>query len=170
MTASRLLELHSLVSAGTPSESSMEGCFRKTDEIRVVDPSDGERLHVPPHFEELPQRVEHICKFANGSEDDRPFVHPVVRAILLHFMIGYDHPFEDGNGRTTRAVFYWSMLRSGYWLTEFLSISRILKMAPAQYARPICSPRRTPGTRPTSFSINWKPSGKPSPDFTTTWP
>jgi Fic family protein len=135
VTVSRILELHSLVSSDTLSESSAEGCFRKTDEIRVVDPADGELLHIPPHFEELPERIERICKFANGSEDDRPFVHPVVRAILIHFMIGYDHPFEDGNGRTARAMFYWSMLRSGYWLTEFISISRILKMAPAQYAR-----------------------------------
>jgi Fic family protein len=59
----------------------------------------------------------------------------VLRAITIHFMIGYDHPFEDGNGRTARALFYWSMLQQGYWLTEFLVISEILKKAPARYAR-----------------------------------
>jgi Fic family protein len=32
-------------------------------------------------------------------------------------------------------LFYWSMLRHGYWLTEFLTISNILKKAPAQYGR-----------------------------------
>lgn len=50
-------------------------------------------------------------------------------------MMGYDHYFEDGNGRTARALFYWSMLREGFWLTEFLTISKILKKAHAQYAR-----------------------------------
>jgi Fic family protein len=135
VTVARLLELHSLVSEGTLPESSLEGQFRKSDEIRVVDPTDGTVLHQPSRFAELPERMERICQFANASENDRPFVHPVIRAILLHFMIGYDHPFEDGNGRTARALFYWSMLRSGYWLTEFLSISRILRMAPARYAR-----------------------------------
>lgn len=135
VTVPRLLELHALVSAGTLAESSLEGCFRKSNEIRVVDPADGKTLHDPPHFEELPDRMERLCTFANAFEDDRPFVHPVLRAILLHFMIGYDHPFEDGNGRTARALFYWSMLRSGYWLTEFLSISKVLKSAPAQYGR-----------------------------------
>jgi Fic family protein len=49
--------------------------------------------------------------------------------------MGYDHPFCDGNGRTARALFYWSMLRSGFWMAEYLSISRILKQAPAQYMR-----------------------------------
>ena len=62
---------------------------------------------------------------------------PVLRATLpaIHFMVGYDHYFEDGNGRTARAFFYWSMLRHGYWLAEFLSISRVLRAAPARYAR-----------------------------------
>jgi Fic family protein len=50
-------------------------------------------------------------------------------------MLSYDHPFEDGNGRTARALFYWSMLNQGYWLTEFLTISKILKSAPSRYAR-----------------------------------
>jgi Fic family protein len=41
----------------------------------------------------------------------------------------------DGNGRTARALFYWSMLRSGYWLFEFISISNILRKAPIKYGR-----------------------------------
>ena len=58
-------------------------------------------------------RMERLLAFANTS-DDADFVHPVVRAILLHFMIGYEHPFVDGNGRTARALFYWMMAKSGY--------------------------------------------------------
>jgi Fic family protein len=49
-------------------------------------------------------------------------------------MMGYDHYFADGNGRTARAIFYWSMLNQDYWLTEYITISRILKQAPSQYA------------------------------------
>ena len=50
-------------------------------------------------------------------------------------MMGWIHPFVDGNGRTARALFYWSMAKSGYWLIEFTSISRVIKKAPAQYAK-----------------------------------
>jgi Fic family protein len=75
-----------------------------------------------------------MCAFANGETPDH-FVHPAVRAILLHFWLAYDHPFVDGNGRTARALFYWAMLRSGYWLFEFISISHILRKAPAKYGR-----------------------------------
>ncbi len=135
MTVERLLELHGLIAEGTLREASKEGRLRTGDDIRVVDTSDGAVLHQPPRHEELRERMEKLCAFANASENERPFVHPVIRAILLHFMLGYDHPFEDGNGRTARALFYWSMLRSGYWLTEFLTISRVLKEAPARYGR-----------------------------------
>ena len=44
-----------------------------------------------------------------------------------------DHPFQDGNGRAARALFYWSMLRHDYWMFEFTSISRFLAKAPARY-------------------------------------
>jgi Fic family protein len=78
-----------------------------------------------------------MCEFANEYADESApeFIHPVIRAILLHFWLAYDHPFEDGNGRTARALFYWAMRTQGYWLTEYLSISRILRNAPSKYTR-----------------------------------
>lgn len=131
----RIFELHSLITEGTLDDPKDAGCLRKTNDIHVADVRDGTILHQPPHYEELPKRLERLCEFANANEDTKPFVHPVVRAILLHFMIGYDHPFVDGNGRTARALFYWAMARNGYWLMKFLSISHFLRKAPAQYVR-----------------------------------
>jgi Fic family protein len=43
-------------------------------------------------------------------------------------MIGYDHPFFDGNGRTARALFYWVMAKEGFWLMEHVSISTSIKL------------------------------------------
>lgn len=100
----------------------------------MVDNRDGTLLHQPPSFKELPERLERLCNFANADPDSSPFVHPIVRAILLHFMIGYDHPFSDGNGRTARTLFYWST-RSGYGLMEFVSISSFLRSAIRQYVQ-----------------------------------
>lgn len=135
MTPPRIMEIHRLVTEGTLTDPADAGRYRQSNDIRVYDRDNNETLHVPPNCAELPERMARLCAFANGSEADRPFIHPVLRAILLHFMIGYDHPFVDGNGRTARALFYWSMLRSGYWLAEFISISHILRKAPAQYGR-----------------------------------
>ena len=94
---------------------------------------EGNVFHEPPEARELPKRLENMCDFANGRTPDY-FVHPVLRAIILHFWLAYDHPFVDGNGRTARALFYWSMLRQGYTLFEFVSISQILLRAPGRYA------------------------------------
>ena len=133
ITPDRVLELHRRITEGMLEDPADAGRLRKTDDIRVVNNDDDSILHQPPKATELPERLERLCAFANAPEASRPFVHPVLRAILLHFMIGYDHPFVDGNGRTARALFYWSMLRSGYWLSEFISISSVLRKAPAQY-------------------------------------
>ncbi len=76
-----------------------------------------------------------LCDFANEPVDCERFIQPVIRAILLRFWPAYDHPFEDGNGRTARALFTWSMRTHGYRLVEYLSISGTLADAPAQYGR-----------------------------------
>ena len=130
-----LLELQRILTEGTQDDAGVVGRFRlKSDDVVIVDQRDGTVLHTPPDASELDARMERLLAFANAS-DDADFVHPVVRAILLHFMIGYEHPFVDGNGRTARAIFYWMMAKSGYWMTEFLSISTIIRKSPAQYAR-----------------------------------
>jgi Fic family protein len=95
----------------------------------------GNRIHLPPPAEQLPERMRQLCDFANAKDDGEPFVHPVLRAILLHFWHAYDHPFEDGNGRTARILFFWLMRVRGYWLAEYLPISRLIRNAPARYAK-----------------------------------
>lgn len=134
IVASRVLELQTILTGGTLDEPDAAGRFRRDDENIVVSDEMGELLHRPPGASELPGRLARLCDFANGGGTTE-FMHPVVRAILVHFALAYDHPFVDGNGRTARALFYWVMAREGYWLCEYVSISRILKKARAQYAR-----------------------------------
>ena len=134
LTPELIFELHRRVTDGTLEKPDASGRFRRADEsIKVVDEIEGTVYHEPPAAEELPARLEAMCAFANGAAPDY-FVHPVVRAILLHFWLAYDHPFWDGNGRTARALFYWCMLRHDYPLFEFISISQILLRAPVKYA------------------------------------
>ncbi|MGO1074736.1 Fic family protein [Inquilinus sp. CA228] len=137
LTPAIIFELHRIVTEGTLDDPAMAGRLRRgSDRVVVEDPRDGELLHVPPDAGTLPSRLETLCTFANDlNPPPDQFLHPVVRAIVLHFMIGYDHPFVDGNGRTARALFYWSMLRQKYWLMEFISISGIIRRSPVQYAK-----------------------------------
>lgn len=136
LTPDRVLQLHRVVTDGTLDNPDAAGRLQRPDEdrVRVFDRATGELRHLPPPAEQLAARLEAMCTFANDQPTEG-FLHPVIRSILLHFWLAYDHPFEDGNGRTARAIFYWSMLKHGYWLTEFLTISTILNRAPGKYHR-----------------------------------
>lgn len=137
LTPQAVLELQRILTDGTLDNPDAAGRLQRPDEERVsvVDGTTGEVLHVPPPAEQLPVRLARLCDFANERESAEGFLHPVIRGLILHFWLAYDHPFEDGNGRTARALFYWYMRTRGYWLIEYLSISRILRKAPAKYAR-----------------------------------
>jgi Fic family protein len=146
LTPAFLIEIQKQLTEGAIDKADASGRFRRPEEnVRVWDDEDQQVLHVPPPAAEIPARVEALCRFANekdGMEDTSRFVHPAVRAMLLHFWLAYDHPFVDGNGRTARALFYWSMLRSGYWLVEYLTISSIIRQQPKQYARAFLNTER----------------------------
>ena len=134
LTPELIYELHRIVCKNTLDNPDAVGKLRTSDDIYIGDDRDATKLHIPPKSKELKNRIESICSFAN-MDHATTFVHPVIRAIILHFLLAYDHPFEDGNGRTARALFYWSMLKQGYWTMEFISISRILKSAPSKYTK-----------------------------------
>lgn len=128
------LHVHSLVTNNTLSDRSDEGFLRDTNDVKVVDAINGEIVHIPPDKSELNELLKDLFKFFN-EDDPNLFVHPILKACILHFMIGFIHPFVDGNGRTSRAVFYWYLLKKEYWLIEYLSISRLILRAKTQYAR-----------------------------------
>lgn len=132
LTPEMVLNVHRLVSENALDVVDGAGRLRRQDERIDIADTDGQVLHDPPSAEELPQRLQAMCDFANAKTPDY-FIHPVIRGIILHFWLAYDHPFVDGNGRTARALFYWQMLHAGYWLFEFVSISQILRKAPVQY-------------------------------------
>ncbi len=136
LTKERVFEIHRLITQGTLDDSSAAGRFRNDMDGRICvqDRLTGEIQHQPPAPDTLDQRLQVLCDFANGT-GTQGFVHPVLRAIIVHFILAYDHPFVDGNGRTARALFYWTMLHHGYWLFEFITISPILKKSPGKYAK-----------------------------------
>lgn len=129
-----LLYIHQLISKNTLENKDDEGAFRKSNDVYVVNHIESEVVHTPPDFHEVPEIINQICEFFN-NDDDKFFIHPVIKGIILHFIIGYIHPFVDGNGRTARALFYWYLLSKGYWLTEYLSISRLIIKSKNQYEK-----------------------------------
>ena len=129
-----LLSIHRLIAYKTLSDSSDEGALRRDDRICVMNDITGEIVHTPPLATDLEPLLLDLCRFANDDETG-PFIHPIIKGIIIHFILAYVHPFVDGNGRTSRSLFYWYLLKKGYWLTEFLSISRIIYKSKNQYEK-----------------------------------
>ncbi len=132
LTPEILLEIQKKVTKDTLEEHNDEGAFRDNNEIVVGYNNIHEIIaHIPPDYKEVPHLIEELCKFANN--DSGGFIHPIIKGIILHFLIGYIHPFNDGNGRTARSIFYWYILSQGYWLFEYMSLSRRIVHSRKEY-------------------------------------
>ena len=137
LTRELILEVQRIVTAGTIEEKYI-GKFRTDNDVVVADSTTGLVYHNPPDFNEIDGFIEDFCTFANdnklpGKEETGAFIHPVIKGILLHYLMGYYHPFNDGNGRTARTIFYWFVLSRGYWLFEYLPVSRIILKSRKNY-------------------------------------
>ena len=134
LTEELLLTIHRLMTEKTLDNPEDAGRFRTNDKVVVADMVEGDIIYTPPSFQEIPEFIESLCDFFN-NDNPHTFIHPIIRGIIVHFMLAFMHPFVDGNGRTARALFYWYMLKEGYKLTEYMSISRVIAKSKANYEK-----------------------------------
>lgn len=131
MSRELLLEMHQLLTTNTMPEDEI-GRFRDDDDGITVG-STTITTHVPPPEAFLDKALDDLISYANDNSEEN-FIHPVIKAIFLHFWIGYLHPFTDGNGRVARALFYWLLLKNNYWLATYIPISTVIKRSAIQYS------------------------------------
>lgn len=129
LTPEIIKDIHRIVTDGT-LDSKYSGVFRDNDDVVVQNPLTGDVYHQPVPREEIEESIQQLCDFIN---DDSEFMHPVIKGIILHYVIAYVHPFEDGNGRVARTLFYWYELRSGYRIMEYLALSKYIKAHKGKY-------------------------------------
>ena len=134
LTEEGLLYIHKLMTEKTLDNPDDAGRFRTNDNVVVADMVEGDVVYTPPTFEDIPEFVADLCDFFN-NDNPRTFIHPIIKGIIIHFMLAYMHPFVDGNGRTARALFYWYMLKENYKLTEYMSISRVIAKSKTSYEK-----------------------------------
>lgn len=130
-----LLEIQRRITKDTLDDPRDSGRFRKNeDDIVVSDGLTGEIVFTPPTEKEMRAQLAALIAYANKFESaENDFIHPVIKATVLHFWLSYLHPFPDGNGRTARALFYWYLMKRGYWLFQYLSVSRVIKASRKRY-------------------------------------
>lgn len=135
LTPALIMQVHAMMTEGALDIEDAAGRFRTQEENIVVgDGITGETVHTPPEAACLPEFIDRLCVFFN-DKSPAVFIHPIIRGVIIHFLMGYYHPFADGNGRTARALFYWHMMRNDYWLVQYLSISRIIRGSKKAYEK-----------------------------------
>ncbi len=121
-----LMEMHSLLTEKTlDSEKEVPRLREKGEEMYILDRIEGVIYHKAPDMKFVAKELDRLVRFANN--EDGEFLHPVIKASMLHFWMGYLHPFTDGNGRLARLLFYWCLLRHGYWAFSYLPIAAKIK-------------------------------------------
>ena len=134
LTPELVLHIHQLMTEKTLDNQEDAGRLRTNDNVVVENGITHEIVHRPPTYKVLPEFINDLCDYFNET-DAKVFVHPIIKGIIIHYMLAYMHPFVDGNGRTARALFYWYMLKEGYWLTEYMSISRVIAKSKKAYEK-----------------------------------
>ncbi len=124
-----LLEMHGNLTRNTMEDEDDVGRFRiPGDDVHVI--FNGKIAHTAPGSEFVTKELDRFIEYANNDEE---FIHPIVKASILHFWMGYLHPFSDGNGRIARSIFYWYLLKHDYWGMAYIPVSLIIKRAKKQY-------------------------------------
>ena len=113
ITEKVILKIHHLVTFRTLAPE-YSGHYRKGP-IYVVRHKLGmpvETIYTGPAAKKVPQLVRNLVEWIRKSEENN--VNPVIAAGIVHQEIAAIHPFNDGNGRTARALATLVLYLRGY--------------------------------------------------------
>lgn len=101
---------------------------------------------------DTPFRMQHLVEWTNEAFEKK-IVHPLI--IIAIFIVEFlaIHPFQDGNGRLSRIITTWLLLKAGYSYTPYSSLEAIIENNKEQY---YLSLRQTQGTLQ-SNKPDWQP-------------
>ncbi len=92
----------------------------------------GRTVFRPPPPRDVPRLMSELIEWLRAQ---RGRLHPLILAAVAHVEFVKVHPFEDGNGRTARALTRYFMLRGNWGLRGYVSAEEVFGTdIPAYYA------------------------------------
>jgi len=129
-----ILRIHQTITQGTLDDPEYAGKFRD-DEVFIRDKTNTV-IFKPMAADKIEPCLNNLVTWVN-THSDEDFIHPVVKASIIHFYLVYVHPFFDGNGRTARALFYFYLLKNQYEFFKYFSISALIAKQREKYYKAI---------------------------------
>lgn len=127
LTSERLMHWHRLLFPDTSALTARPiqvGTLRGPEPMQVVSGRiDRPVVHFEaPGREGLEQKLDDFFYWFNSSRAD-PTLDPLIRAGIAHFWFVTLHPFDDGNGRLTRAITDLAMAQGEHQAIRFYAMS-----------------------------------------------
>lgn len=112
ITETEIKEIHRVI---------MSGIIGNTGEYRRFDIAvKGAEFTAPP-FYEIPDHMKELTAFINENPDE---LRPIELATHAHYYLAWIHPFEDGNGRMSRLLLNFILVRNGYPFAVIKNVER----------------------------------------------
>ena len=113
-----LLEVQKQIVYGESNEKvGLRGAMPPGVLFAVYDSKTGIPEYIPPEYSDIPGLLKELEDYIINSSD-----HPIIKAAILHYQLVTIHPFEDGNGRTSRIMSNYLLSYYGYGFKEIGSL------------------------------------------------
>lgn len=130
-------QLHSILLKYSKKDTKHKGEYKKLENSVAAYDASGKEIGIV--FEtaspfDTPRKMEELVEWTRKNLDDR-FHHPliVIGVFIVNFLA--IHPFQDGNGRLSRALTSLLLLKTGYAYASYSSMEAIIEDNKESYYR-----------------------------------
>ena len=134
LTEGWIAQFHYILLQFSTKDKAHKGKYKSTDNTVVIENDEGEQIVLfaptPPYLVEAEMRE--AIEWTNAQLESGD-VHPLL--VIANFIFEFlaIHPFQDGNGRVSRALTHLLLLRAGYGYVPYVSLDEIIEETKAEY-------------------------------------
>lgn len=135
LTVALILQLHRDMLKHSDKDERQRGAYKfGPNRVEAKDQS-GDVIGIifdptPPHL--TPKEMQELTQWHKWADENK-FKHPLIRIGNFAFEYLAIHPFQDGNGRTSRLLTNLLLLQQGYMFTALVSHEKLIEERKADY-------------------------------------
>jgi len=134
LSESRILQFHDIMLKFSKKDQKHRGQYKKTDNIVIAKDRTGRQKVLfrptPPYL--VKAEMDNVLFWTNQQLEKDDLHNLLVIANFIFEFLAI-HPFHDGNGRLSRAMTNWLLLKSGYSYIPYVSMEEIIEDKQADY-------------------------------------
>lgn len=155
LTENYIKQLHNILLRHSEKDHRHRGEYKKhSNNVEAFDDkgkSLGVVIETASPFD-TPRKMVELIAWSRDTIDDNSY-HPLLVIAIFNVVFLAIHPFQDGNGRLSRIIVTWLLLRSGYTYIPYTSLESIIERSKEAYYLAL---RRTQTTL-SQQDIDWLP-------------